>query len=73
VAKTPMDEKLKLSKASTMAKVDATRYHPWSALPDSHATGNCLYRGLCEQVHGRSKGGSLGCGQTLVALHQGKL
>lgn len=51
---TPLEERIKLCKASTAAKADATLYRSivgglrWL----THAAGHCVCRRLCEQVHG---------------------
>ena len=53
---TPMEERLKLTKASTAAKVDATPEHRRrSALPSPHEVGHSVRRGLCQPLHGGSR------------------
>ena len=67
---TPMEERLKLTKASTAAKVDATLYRSIvgglrylvHTRPDI-----CVRRGLRQSLHG----GSLGCGEAATTLCKG--
>jgi hypothetical protein len=48
-----MEERLKLSKASTAVKVDMLPKHRrQAALPDSHTVGHLVHYRVCEQVYG---------------------
>ena len=70
----PMEEQLKLMKASTVAKVDATLYRSIvarSMLPSPHEAGHCVRRGLRHSLHGGSQRGSLGYSKAATALRQG--
>ena len=71
---TPMEERLKLTKASTVAKVDATLY--WSIIDGLYYLVHmrldiCVRHGLHQSLHGGSQRGSLGCGEAASTLCQG--
>ena len=63
---TSMEERLKLTKASTAAKVDEHRWR--SALPSPHEAGHCVHCGLHQPLHGGSLRGSLSHGEAAAAL-----
>jgi hypothetical protein len=70
---TLMEERLKLTKTSTAETLNMMSYRSivGGLRYLTHTTGHHVRGRLCEQIHGRSMGGSLGCSETAAALRQG--